>query len=232
MNGAAKILIVDDDPGIRSVVAECLQGHDFQVLAASDTRAMDRILSEEAVDLVILDVLMPGENGLSACRRLARTHDIPVVMLSALDDAFDRVDGLESGADYYLGKPCNPRELLAVVRATLRRAATGERSRDKVAFLGWTVDFATRELIDPSGVLVHLTDGEFVVLRAFVERPRRVLSRDQLLDAARGPDTESFDRAIDVQVSRLRRKLRAPDSELIRTVRNEGYMFMPSIKKQ
>src|SRR5882757_3692263 len=123
MNGAAKILIVDDDPGIRSVVAECLQGHDFQVLAASDTRAMDRILSEEAVDLVILDVLMPGENGLSACRRLARTHDIPVVMLSALDDAFDRVDGLESGADYYLGKPCNPRELLAVVRATLRRAA-------------------------------------------------------------------------------------------------------------
>lgn len=232
MTRATRILIVDDDPGIRTVITECLEAHGFRVHGASDTRSMDRMLAEQAIDLVILDVLMPGESGLSACRRLARTHEIPVIMLSAMDAPLDRVDGLESGADYYLGKPCNPRELLAVIRATLRRAVNGERSQERACFLGWTVNFTTRELIDPSGVLVHLTDGEFVVLRTFVERPRRVLTREQLLEAARGPETESFDRAIDVQVSRLRRKLRAPDSELIRTIRNEGYMFTPSVRKQ
>jgi two-component system OmpR family response regulator len=195
---------------------------------------MERVLGECRIDLVILDVLMPGESGISACRRLMETHRQPVVMLSAMDKPSDRVAGLDGGADYYLGKPCTPRELLAVVRATLRRTAArdGEdHAALRIGFCGWTVDFAAHELKDPSGVLVHLTDGEFAVLRVFVERPRRVLSREQLLNAARGPDSESFDRAVDVQVSRLRRKLRALDGELIRTVRNEGYMFVPATQK-
>jgi two-component system OmpR family response regulator len=231
MSDAVNILVVDDDPGIRDVIAESLGAHGFQVFPVADTRAMDRTLAERRIDLVILDVLMPGENGISACRRLAETSRPPVIMLSAMDRPGDRVTGLESGADYYLGKPCNPRELLAVVRATLRRSAAGDTAEPRllrVGFLGWTVDFAARELKNPASVLVHLTDGEFAVLRAFVERPRRVLTREQLLNVARGPDSDSFDRAVDVQVSRLRRKLRSQDCELIRTVRNEGYMFVPA----
>jgi len=233
MSGRVNILVVDDDPGIRDVIADSLGAHGFQVFAVDDARAMDRAITEHRIDLVILDVLMPGETGISACRRLAATGRPPVVMLSAMDKPSDRVAGLESGADYYVGKPCNPRELLAVVRATLRRSASDdapERAR-RIGFLGWTVDFAAHELKDPSGVLVHLTDGEFVVLRAFVERPRRVLTREQLLNATRGPDSDSFDRAVDIQVSRLRRKLKAPDSALIRTIRNEGYMFVPATQK-
>ena len=232
MTATATILIVDDDPGIRAVVTESLSAHGLDVIEARNTREMDRLLAEHTIDLIILDVLMPGEDGISACRRIARENGPPIIMLSAMDQTTDRIVGLEIGADYYLGKPCNPRELLAVVRATLRRrdGAASER-RARLGFLGWTVDFAAFELRDSAGVLVHLTDGEFVVLRAFVERPRRVLTREQLLDAARGPDSEAFDRAVDVQVSRLRRKLKAVDGDLIRTVRNEGYMFMPMVQK-
>jgi two-component system OmpR family response regulator len=234
MSDAVNILVVDDDPGIRDVIAESLGAHGFQVFGAQDARAMERALADRRIDLVILDVLMPGENGISACRRLAETGLPPVIMLSAMDRPSDRVTGLEGGADYYLGKPCNPRELLAVVRATLRRRSSGDAPKHRplhVGFLGWTVDFAARELKNPDGVIVHLTDGEFAVLRAFVERPRRVLTRDQLLNVARGPDSDSYDRAVDVQVSRLRRKLRMPDGELIRTMRNEGYMFVPDTQK-
>jgi two-component system OmpR family response regulator len=230
LNESAHILVVDDDPGILDVIAGSLGSHGFQVSTAQDARTMDSKLAAEHIDLVILDVLMPGENGLSACRRLARANRPPVIMLSAMDTSDDRVLGLDCGADYYLGKPCDPRELLAVVRATLRRKESLEplvTLRSRVGFLGWTVDFSARELKNPFGVLVHLTDGEFVILRAFVERPRRVLTREQLLDAARGRDSDAFDRAIDVQVSRLRRKLKAPNDELIKTIRNEGYMFVP-----
>lgn len=232
MSDVATILVVDDDPGIRDVIVENLGEHGFNMLAASNTHAMERALVDNRIDLVILDVLMPGENGISACRRLMATRNTPVIMLSAMDALRDRVAGLDSGADYYLSKPCNPQELLAVVRATLRRspASSAEKRAACVGFVGWTVDFSSRELKDPSGVLVHLTDGEFVVLRAFVERPRRVLTREQLLNIARGPDSESFDRAVDVQVSRLRRKLKS-NSELIRTVRNEGYMFVAATQK-
>jgi len=234
MTATPTILIVDDEPGIRALVTESLSAHGLNVIEARNTSEMDRKLAEHNVDLIILDVLMPGEDGISACRRIARENGPPIIMLSAMDQSTDRIVGLEIGADYYLGKPCNPRELLAVVRATLRRragdGAEGER-RTRVGFLGWTVDFGAFELRDKEGVLVHLTDGEFVVLRAFVERPRRVLTREQLLDAARGPDSEAFDRAVDVQVSRLRRKLKALDGDLIRTVRNEGYMFMPMVQK-
>ncbi|MGX9964136.1 response regulator [Roseomonas sp. F4] len=233
-DGRHTVLVVDDDAGIREVIGESLRGHGFRTLDAPDARSMARVLAAEAVDLILLDVLMPGENGLSACQRLAGGPHPPVVMLSALDTPPDRIAGLNAGADYYVGKPSSPAELLAVVRATLRRGARamGEDFRPhRVSFLGWTADFSAHELRDPAGVLVHLTDGELFMLKAFVERPRRVLTRDQLLDAARGPDSESFDRAVDVQVSRLRRKLRAGGDELIRTIRSEGYMFVPATRR-
>jgi two-component system OmpR family response regulator len=233
-DGRHTVLVVDDDAGIRDVIAESLRGHGYRTFDAADARAMGRVLEAQSVDLILLDVLMPGENGLSACQRLARGAHPPVVMLSALDTPPDRIAGLNAGADYYLGKPSSPAELLAVVKATLRRGphAPGENFQPyRVRFLGWTADFSAHELRDPDGVLVHLTDGELFMLKAFVERPRRVLTRDQLLDAARGPDSDSFDRAVDVQVSRLRRKLRAGGDELIRTIRSEGYMFVPATQR-
>jgi len=177
--------------------------------------------------------MMPGEDGLSACRRLAHGEGPPVVLLSALGEEQDRIAGLDTGASHYLPKPCSPREILATVRAALRhRGAVEPVGRKAYSFgSGWRIDLSSHELLDPDGVLVDLTDGEFAVLRAFVERPRRVLTRELLLEAARGPDTASFDRAIDVQVSRLRRKLKAPEGEIIRTVRNEGYMFVPAVAR-
>lgn len=230
----ANVLIVDDDAGIRAVVSECLGAHGYHVESASDTAEMDRLLARESIDLIILDLMMPGEDGLSACRRLTAGGGPPVIMLSAMGDEADRIVGLELGADHYLAKPCSPRELLAHVRAVLRRRdgvhATADRSARRVfTFSGWRIDLDAHDLINPHRVLVHLSDGEFAVLRAFVERPRRVLSRDELLNAARGPDSDTFDRAIDVQVSRLRRKLKADENDLIRTVRNEGYMFVPKV---
>jgi two-component system OmpR family response regulator len=233
-DGRPTVLVVDDDAGIRDVITESLRGHGYRTFDAADARAMGRVLEAESVDLILLDVLMPGENGLSACQRLASGAHPPVVMLSALDTPPDRIAGLNAGADYYLGKPSSPAELLAVVKATLRRGAhaPGQNFRAyRVRFLGWTADFSAHELRDPAGVLVHLTDGELFMLKAFVERPRRVLTRDQLLDAARGPDSDTFDRAVDVQVSRLRRKLRAGGDELIRTIRSEGYMFVPTTQR-
>lgn len=230
----AHILIVDDDPGLRGLIAESLSGHGFATSVAGNAVEMDRALAREPADLVILDVMMPGEDGLSVCRRLAASHGPPVIMLSAAGGEVDRIVGLEIGADHYLTKPCSPRELLAHVRAVLRRSAqhtdepepTGE---GRFRFLGWRIDLASHELTDPDGTLINLTDGEFAVLRAFVDRPRRVLSREQILDAARGPDSESYDRAIDVQVSRLRRKMKNDD--IIRTIRSEGYMFVPRVER-
>lgn len=233
-DGRQTVLVVDDDSGIREVITESLRGHGFRTLDAADARGMERVLATETVDLILLDVLMPGENGLSACQRLARTAHPPVVMLSALDTPPDRVAGLNAGADYYVGKPSSPAELLAVVRATLRRGSRmpgQEHQPYRIGFRGWTADFSAHELRDAAGVLVHLTDGELFMLKAFVERPRRVLTRDQLLNAARGPDSEAFDRSVDVQVSRLRRKLRAGSDELIRTIRNEGYMFVHATRR-
>jgi len=224
------LLIVDDDAAIRTLLATSLGSHGFHVETAGSPREMDGVLARTGVDLIILDVMMPGEDGLSACRRVARAGGPPIILLSALGDETDRILGLEIGASHYLTKPCSPREILATVRAALRQRDVS-RIAEQQAFLfaGWRIDFAAHELVDPEAVLVDLTDGEFAVLRAFVERPRRVLSREALLDAARGPDTDAFDRAIDVQVSRLRRKLRARDDEIIRTIRNEGYFFVPRV---
>lgn len=223
------VLIVDDDAEIRAGLAEVFARAGFRASAAQDAAAMDRALETDGADLVVLDLMMPGEDGLSAARRLAARGWPPVIMLSALGDDADRIIGLEVGADDYLSKPCNPRELVARARAVLRRARDTESRRgatETTRFAGFRFDFARRELVDPDGVLVTLSTGEFRLLRAFLERPQRVLSRDQLLDLAFSNDNDVFDRAVDVQVSRLRKKLERPDTgELIRTVRGEGYLF-------
>ncbi|HQP21373.1 MAG TPA: response regulator [Phenylobacterium sp.] len=233
---APRILMVDDDPGIRDVVSDFLGKHGYQVETAGDSREMDVALSRGPVDLVVLDVMLPGEDGLAICRRLAGPEGPPIIMLSAMGEDTDRIVGLELGADDYLPKPCNPRELLARVRAVLRRAELrGVTSGGGAGyeFAGWRLDLMRRELRSPDGVVVNLSSGEFSLLRAFVERPQRVLTRDQLLDYARGPASDAFDRAIDVQISRLRRKLDdgAVGQDLIRTVRNEGYMFTAKVRR-
>jgi two-component system OmpR family response regulator len=240
MDLATRILIVDDDSGIRSLISSFLEKHGYRTDTAGDPIEMRRMLEQRRYDLIVLDVMMPGEDGLTALRRLQKGDGPPVIMLSAVGTDIDRIVGLEMGAEDYLAKPCNPRELLARIRTVLRRA--GRPANDAAAgdgaeqsgwrFAGWRIDLDSRSLDDPSGSPVSLSDGEFRLLRAFVEHPRRVLTRDQLLDFARGAESEHYDRAIDVQISRLRRKLStAASGELIRTVRNEGYMFVPAVHR-
>jgi two-component system OmpR family response regulator len=230
------IVVVDDDPDLRKLISEFLANHGFRVSTAEDSAAMRQVLKQGTPELVILDVMMPGEDGLSAARYLAAEHSrVAIIMLSALGEDTDRIVGLEVGADDYLPKPCNPRELLARIRAVLRRRGTDEQSAETARcyeFEGWRLDPLRRELRDPAGTLINLSDGEFSLLRCLVENPQRVLSRDQLLDLARGRNVESYDRAIDTQISRLRRKLNdRSSSELIRTVRNEGYMLLPKVTR-
>ena len=226
---AAHILLVDDDAGIRGVIRDYLEEHGYEVETAASAKELDSVMSRAKPDLIVLDVMMPGEDGLAVCRRLSREPGPAIIMLSALGEDADRIIGLELGADDYLPKPCNPRELLARVRAVLRRRrdAAGGKGME-CQFAGWRLDLLRRELNAPSGVVVGLTSGEFMLLQALLEKPMRILTRDELLDVARGPDTETFDRAIDVQISRLRRKLddgSPGQGGLIRTIRNEGYMF-------
>lgn len=229
-NDTPAILVVDDDREIRTLLSQALAAQGYRVTVAADTREMDEALAGSPIDLVLLDVMMPGEDGISACQRITRDGGPSVIFLSGLGEERDRINGLESGAGHYLPKPCSAREVISTVRAALRARNLAEPAqRRRFLFDGWQMDIGAHELLDPSGVLVGLTDGEFALLRAFVERPRRILTREMLLDAARGPNSESFDRAIDVQISRLRRKLRAPADEIIRTVRNEGYLFVPGV---
>ncbi len=234
-----QILLVDDDPGIRDVVGEFLRGHGYSVDTAGDGREMERVIERRRPDLVVLDLMLPGEDGLALCRRLRRPGGPAIIMLSAMGEETDRIIGLELGADDYLPKPCNPRELLARVRAVLRRRREPPGGEEGLGvaceFAGWRLDLVRRELHSPSKVVVNLSGGEFSLLRALAEHPGRILTRDQLLDFARGPQSDAFDRAIDVQISRLRRKLQdgAGDGagDLIRTVRNEGYLFTPKVTR-
>ena len=231
------ILVVDDDPGIRDVIAEFLARHGYSVDAAADGREMERAIGRRRPDLIVLDLMLPGEDGLAICRRVSKPDGPAVIMLSAMGEETDRIVGLELGADDYLAKPCNPRELLARVRAVMRRRREPRVAEDSLGaaceFAGWRLDLVRHELRSPQGVVVNLSSGEFSLLRAFVERPQRVLTRDQLLEFARGPQSDSFDRAIDVQISRLRRKLEDSGGavELIRTVRSEGYIFTPRVTR-
>lgn len=246
MESQPHILVVDDDREIRDLLARFLTKHGLRVTTAKDGAEMERALADWVVDLVVLDLMMPGEDGLSLTRRLrGQGVTVPIVMLTAMGEDTDRIVGLEMGADDYVPKPFNPRELLARVKAVLRRAQPGvgaagagatapaEPSGQRYRFLDWMLDAATRDLLGPDGVVTTLSAGEFDLLLAFVEHPRRVLSRDQLLDFARGRQAIPFDRSIDIQVSRLRRKLGddAKDPQLIKTVRGGGYLFTPEVAR-
>ena len=234
------ILVVDDDPGIRDLVSEFLGRHGYSVTTAEDGVSMDRAIADAAApfDLVVLDLMMPGEHGLEIARRLSLPGGPGLIMLSAMGEDSDRIVGLEVGADDYLPKPCNPRELLARIRAVLRRRqepGTEVAAGVIAEFDGWKLDLVRRELTSPEQVLIALSDGEFSLLRVFVERPQQPLAREELLELARGRDADSYDRSIDVQISRLRRKLDGAvknREELIRTVRNEGYMFTPKVTRR
>ena len=237
MEGSAHLLVVDDDREIRDLLGRFLTKHGYRVTTARDGKDMRRALADWRIDLIILDLMLPGEDGLSLCRELRAKSAIPVIMLTAMGEETDRIVGLEMGADDYLPKPFNPRELLARVKAVLRRAPGDAASARQVGegvlgFAGWSFDLASRRLQSPDGLLVDLTAGEFALLVAFVQHPHRVLSRDQLLDLSRGRSTVPFDRSVDIQVSRLRRKIEADPKEpaLIKTVRGGGYVFTPRVE--
>ncbi|CAK0763027.1 DNA-binding transcriptional dual regulator OmpR [uncultured Gammaproteobacteria bacterium] len=234
MDRMPHLLVIDDDREIRALLSRFLGQHGYRVSTARDGAEMNRVLDTGHFDLIVLDLMLPGEDGLSLCRRLRAASAVPIIMLTAMGEETDRIIGLEMGADDYLAKPFNPRELLARVKAVLRRSSGGPDGTGEPAvtgkllvFEGWRLDLARRELHTPAGVLVQLSAGEFDLLVAFVEHPRRVLSRDQLLDLARGRAAIPFDRSIDVQVSRLRRKIEPDPGEpiLIKTVRGGGYLF-------
>lgn len=238
MEKVPHLLVVDDHREIRELVARFMTKHGFRVTAAEDGKEMRKVLANSAVDLIVLDLMLPGEDGLSLCRGLRATSNIPVVMLTAMGEETDRIIGLEMGADDYLAKPFNPRELLARIKAVLRRAQSlpetgGPPEKGPVRFAGWTLDLARRELQSPDGVVVPLSTGEFNLLMTFLRHPQRVLSRDQLLDLTRGRAAAPFDRSIDTQVSRLRRKLEDDPKEptLIKTVWGGGYIFTAQVEK-
>ncbi len=240
MDRTPHLLVVDDDREIRSLVAQFLTKHGYRVTGVRDGAEMMRTLDGARVDLIVLDLMLPGEDGLSLCRRLRatpQTAQTPVIMLTAMGEETDRIVGLEMGADDYLAKPFSPRELLARIKAVLRRvsappvAGAPAAAGTVLRFEGWSLDLTKRELRSPDGVLVQLSAGEYDLLVAFVEHPQRVLTRDQLLDLARGRSAVPFDRSIDVQVSRLRRKIEPDPAEptLIKTVRGGGYLFTPTV---
>jgi two-component system OmpR family response regulator len=237
MDRTPHLLLVDDDREILSLLSQFLAKHAYRVSTARDGAAMWKQLKHAEIDLIVLDLMLPGEDGLSLCRRLRATSATPVIMLTAMGEETDRIVGLEIGADDYLPKPFNPRELLARIKAVLRRAEgraapDGPRPpRQILAFAGWRLDATQRQLHDALGAPVALSSGEFDLLLAFAENPQRVLTRDRLLDLARGRSAVPFDRSIDVQVSRLRRKIEPDPAEptLIRTVRGGGYIFTPAV---
>jgi two-component system, OmpR family, response regulator len=234
------LLVVDDHREIRELLARYLAKHGFRVDTAENAAAARRRLQAGAFDLVVLDVMMPGEDGLSLCRHLRETAPaLPVILLTAMGEETDRIVGLEMGADDYVAKPFNPRELLARVKAVLRRASSLPPRRDRPAsrrlrFDRWVLDAGRRELEGPDGVAVPLSAGEFLLLTAFLERPRMVLTRDQLLDLTRGREAGPFDRAIDNQVSRLRRKIEADPKRpaLVRTHWGGGYSFEADVREE
>lgn len=270
----AQILIVDDDPEIRDLLSQFLQKHGYQAHGVADGDAMDHQLTQSTYDLIVLDLMLPGDDGLTLCRQLRSSSTIPIIMLTAVGEDMDRIIGLEMGADDYVTKPFNPRELLARIKAVLRRhdyakitqpssssnsSALGSPASEPLdpapcfQFEAWVLDLGKRELrhqatrfeqstsdsvprsvANPlAGTLVSLTAGEFDLLLAFVEHPQRVLSRDQLLDYTKGHGAMNFDRSVDVQLSRLRRKIEANPKEpqLIKTVRGGGYLFTPTVTR-
>ncbi|WP_417669417.1 response regulator [Roseibium sp.] len=230
------ILVVDDHRDIRETLARYLIKNGLRATTADSAAQARKALKAASVDLVVLDIMMPGEDGLSLCRHLVSSSNMPVILLTAMAEDTDRVIGLEIGADDYVTKPFNPRELLARVRAVLRRTSAVPKERDPVeeetlTFDGWTLFVPKRQLVDPEGVNVPLSSGEFQLLCAFLKRPKMVLNRDQLMDLTSGRTPNVFDRSIDNQVSRLRRKIEADpkNPELIKTVWGGGYLFSATV---
>jgi two-component system OmpR family response regulator len=230
VENSAHVLVVDDDEEIRKLLGRYLGTQGFRVSLAADGRGMEECLAASKIDLIVLDVMLPDTLGLDLCRKLRERSKVPIILLTALKEDVDRIVGLELGADDYVGKPFNPRELVARIRAVLRR--TEEQGKDAVPeskvfrFDGFTADRNTRRVSASDGNEVPLTSAEFELLLAFLERPGRVLSRDQLLDITQGRESAPFDRSIDVLVSRLRRKLGdVGGAQLIKTQRNGGYQF-------
>ncbi|MGI3776434.1 MAG: response regulator [Janthinobacterium lividum] len=238
METVPHILVVDDDREIRDLLARFLERHQFRVTTARDTREARRALPAGHYQLLILDLMLPGEGGLDFARWLRQSSDVPIIMLTAMGEETDRIVGLEMGADDYLAKPFNPRELLARVRAVLRRTTEREERRSGASakalrFAGWTLEPARRRLLSPDGVEVALTGGEYDLLAALLDRANRVLTRDMLLDLLRGRQAGPFDRAIDVAISRLRRKLEddGRHAQLIKTVRGGGYVLAVDVER-
>jgi two-component system, OmpR family, response regulator len=236
MESLTRIAVVEDDPEISRMMTSYMTDNGFEVTAARSGRDLDRVMASGGkIDCVILDVGLPGEDGLSICRRLRGKSTVPIIMVTGRGTDTDRIVGLELGADDYLPKPFNPRELLARVRAVMRRSAMVEPAPAEVpqvlAFEGWRLDMSRRQLFAPDGAPRSLTSGEFNILAIFCQNPRKVLSRDDLLDLLHGRAAAVFDRSIDVQISRLRRKIETnlKDPSFIKTVRYGGYFFTPLV---
>lgn len=242
MDKPDSILIVDDDPEIRRLLVDYLARNGFEAIAARDGREMWQALDRHAIDLIVLDLMLPDTDGLTLCRDLRAASgkpNLPVLMLTARGEETDRIVGIEMGADDYLVKPFNPRELLARIKSILRRTRAlppnlAPESARYLAFAGWTLDTAERLLTAPDGVATPLSGGEFRLLRILLDHPNRVLTRDQLTEMIHGREAEPFDRAIDVQVSRLRLRLRDDSREpaLLKTVRGEGYVLAAAVERR
>ena len=235
MSSQPHILVVEDDQQVRELVGRFLRANDMRVSIVGDGSRMNNALRDARIDLVVLDVMLPDEDGLSICRRLRATTTLPIIILTAKGEEVDRIIGLEMGADDYLAKPFNPRELLARIRSVLRRSsaipAKAASPADVLVFAGWRLDRHARRLHNPDGVRVVLTGAEFDLLLVFCERPRRVLRRDQLIDLTQGRAANPFERSIDILVSRLRQKIEVNPKQpvLFQTVRSGGYLFSPEV---
>ncbi|MEB0137797.1 MULTISPECIES: response regulator [unclassified Undibacterium] len=239
MDTQNKILIVDDDREIRSLLAEYLDQNGYTAVMAGDGNAMWAALLEHEITLIVLDLNLPGDDGLTLCRNLRGKSNTPVIMLTARGEPLDRIIGLEMGADDYLAKPFEPRELLARIRSVLRRthssaSAPGHETLQKIKFAGWILDMTARHLLSPEGMIVSLSGAEYRMLNIFLEHPNRILNRDQLLNMTHGRDADPFDRSIDIQISRLRQKLRedARSPQIIKTVRNGGYVLAVAVSSE
>ena len=240
MESSKNILIVDDDHEIRDLLSQFLVQHGFRTSVAQNGRDMEMVLKKQKIDLIILDIMMPGKSGLTLCQELRQGSDVPIIMLTAVTEDVDRILGLEMGADDYISKPFNPRELLARVKAIFRRSS-GEKVKSPLGvvqevfqFAGWSLDKAKRRLTSPDLVEITVSSGEYDLLVAFLERPQQVLSRDLLLDITKNREAGPYDRSIDIQISRLRHKIEEnPKSpQLIKTVRGGGYVLTASVSKE
>ena len=241
MDESNHILVVDDDTEIASLIADFLRPRGYRVSLAANTQEARKLMGTWPIDLLVLDIMMPGEDGLSLCREIRESSQVPIIMLTAVSGDSDRIVGLEMGADDYLEKPFNPRELLARMKAVLRRsggaegaAPESEAAHLRFCFEGWVLDEGARELRSPGNLLINLSTGEFQMLKALLEQPREVLSRDDLLASVKGSPIQGFGRSVDIQISRLRRKLADHGLALsaIKTVRGEGYLFSLPVERE